>query len=205
MGAPLQFHAASRPSYVKAETETETEVDDNSIAVTEEVVTEQEIPEEKKMDDLYGYLKSFAVDNGVLNGDYCHYSKSADNYGGYSSETFSLYYWGDTDTVEFCLHSVLDETYSINFYLYIPKTYTGNYEYLTSYYFRSNGAPLYEARGVIESGKFTKKYPLSCTEYIGSTDVQTEFMEMSRQGICDLLDCLRAFTSVENIEYSFCE
>ena len=183
--------------------EVETEVSDNSIDETVEVVTEEQIPDEKNMDDLYGYLKSFVVDNGVLNGDYCYYSKSADNYGGYSSERFSLYYWGDTDTVEFCLHSVLDDTYSINFYLYIPKTYTGNYEYKTSYYFRDTGEPLYEARGIIEADKFTKKYPLICTEYFGSTDVQNEFMEMSRQGMCDLLDCLREFTSVENLEYSF--
>lgn len=44
--------------------------------------------------DIYGYLKDFVVENGTLNGDYCYYSKSADNYGGYISEDFSLFYWG---------------------------------------------------------------------------------------------------------------
>lgn len=167
---------------------------------TEEVV---ETPASSKEIDLYGYLKDFVVQNGTLNGDYCYYSKSADNYGGYAEEDFSLYYWGDTDKIEFCLHSVLDETFSINFYLYVPKKHTGNYEYISSYYYRDNGEPLYEARGVIKGGEFTKNYPLNCDSYYGSADVQNEFMEMSRQGICDAIECLKNFVRVEKLEYSF--
>ena len=163
------------------------------------------IPENSREMDLYGYLKDFVVQNGTLNGDYCYYTKSADNYGGYASENFSLYYWGDTDTIEFCLHSVLDETFSINFYLLVPKTQTGNYEYISSYYFRDNGEPLYEARGTIEAGKFTVNYPLTCTKYIGPAEAQNDFMEISRQGICDLIDCLEDFITVENLEYSFAD
>jgi len=153
--------------------------------------------------DIYGYLKDFVVENGTLNGDYCYYSKSADNYGGYISEDFSLFYWGDTDTVEFCLHSVLDDEFSINFYLRVPKTHTGTYKYISSYYYRDTGEPLYEARGTIEAGKFTKKYPLTCSDYTGSSNQQDEFMEMSRVGICDLLECLENFIKVEHIKYSF--
>ena len=162
-----------------------------------------ETPNTNTTKDIYGYLKNFVIQNGTINGDYCYYSKTADNYGGYSSEDFSLYYWGDTEKIEFCLHSVLDNTFSINFYLYVPKNHTGNYEYISSYYYRENGEPLYEAKGTIVAGEFTNNYPLNCTRYIGSTDKQNEFMEMSRQGICDLIDCLEEFIIVEKIEYSF--
>lgn len=162
-----------------------------------------ETPASSKEIDLYGYLKDFVVQNGTLNGDYCYYSKSADNYGGYADEDFTLYYWGDTDTVEFSLHSTLDDTFSISFYLLIPKSHTASYEYISSYYYRDNGEPLYEAKGTIDAEKFTKSYPLTCSKYIGSADAQNDFMEMSRQGICDLIDCLKNFITAENLEYSF--
>lgn len=153
--------------------------------------------------DIYGYLMDFVIQNGTINGDYCYYSKSADHYGGYGSDDFSLYYWGDTETIEFCLHSVIDETFSINFYILVPKTHTGEYEYISSYYYRDTGKPLYEARGAIMAGEFTDSYPLNCVDYIGSTDKQNEFMEISRQGVCDLIACLKEFINVENIDYSF--
>ena len=160
-------------------------------------------PPQAKPKDIYGYLKNFVIQNGTVNGDYCYYSDTADNYGGYASERFSLYYWADTEKIEFCLHSVLSETFSINFYIYVPKTHTGRYTYISSYYYRDTGASLYEATGTIVASEFTKNYPLPCSRYIGSTDKQNEFMEMSRQGICDLLDCLENFLEVENMEYSF--
>ena len=153
--------------------------------------------------DIFGYLKEFVIENGTINGDYCYYSKSANNYGGYASESFSLYYWGDTNKIEFCLHSVIDDTFSINFYLYVPEEHNGKYEYVSSYYYRDTGEALYEARGTITAKNFTDNYPLNCTKYIGSTDYQNTFMEMSRQGICDLIDCLEGFIRVENIKYSF--
>lgn len=53
------------------------------------------------------------------------------------------------------------------------------------------------------AGEFTNKYPLNCTKYIGSTDKQNEFMEISREGICDLIACLEKFIEVEKIKYSF--
>ncbi len=158
-----------------------------------------------KSDRIYAYFKKFAIDNGVVNGDYSAYSKPADNYGGYSGEDFSLSYWGDTDTVEFCLHSVLNETFSINFYLRIPKEYTGEYTYISSYYYRSNGSPLYEAKGTIRADEFTDAHPLYCEKYIGNVDDQNSFMEMSREGICDLLRCLKSFLNVENTEFTFAD
>ena len=153
--------------------------------------------------DIFGYLKTFVIENGTINGDYCYYSKSADNYGGYASESFSLYYWGDTNKIEFCLHSVIDETFSINFYLYVPENHSGKYEYISSYYYRDTGEALYEARGTITAKEFTDNYPLNCTKYFGSTEDQNTFMEMSRQGICDLIGCLEKFIEVEDIKYSF--
>ncbi len=160
-------------------------------------------PPQNKPKDIYGYLKNFVIQNGTVNGDYCYYSNTADNYGGYASERFSLYYWADTEKIEFCLHSVLNDTYSINFYIYVPKTHTGKYTYITSYYYRDTGVSRYEATGTIVASDFTKNYPLPCSSYTGSTDMQNEFMEMSRQGICDLLSCLERFLEVENMEYSF--
>ena len=162
-------------------------------------------PPEADVKNLYSYLKNFVIENGIINGDYCYYSKSANNYGGYASESFSLYYWGDTDTVEFSLHSVLDDTFSICFYLRIPKSYSGKYEYISSYYFRDTGEPLFEAKGTITASEFTQNYPLNCSKYTGSADQQNDFMEMSRQGICDLLSCLKEFTKVEKLDYSFAD
>ncbi len=176
---------------------------EQSVVTSGKKTSTSETPKTDTKKDLFGYLKNFVIQNGTINGDYCYYSKPADNYGGYASEDFSLYYWGDTDKIEFCLHSVLDETFSINFYIYVPKSHTGNYEYITSYYYRDTGESLYEARGTIEAASFTKNYPLNCKKYIGSTDNQNDFMEMSRQGICDLIDCLEQFISVEDLDYSF--
>ncbi|MBR2021214.1 MAG: helix-turn-helix transcriptional regulator [Clostridia bacterium] len=182
---------------------TDSNQDKGQTTVPEKTETVAETPNKDAEKNIFDYLKNFVIQNGTVNGDYCYYSKSADNYGGYESESFSLYYWGDTDKIEFCLHSVLDETFSINFYIYVPKRHTGDYKYISSYYFRDTGEPLYEAEGVIKGAQFTKSYPLNCDEYYGSTEVQDEFMEMSRQGICDLIDCLKNFIEVENLEYSF--
>ncbi len=182
---------------------TEDEIDPSDSASEPTNPTSPSKPPETNVQNLYAYLKDFVIQNGTINGDYCYYSKSADTYGGYASEYFSLYYWGDTDKVEFCLHSVLDDTFSINFYLYVPQRFTGEYEYISSYYYRDTGEPLYEAKGTINASEFTENYPLNCSKYIGSTAQQNTFMEMSRQGVCDLLNCLREFTVVEKLAYSF--
>ena len=158
---------------------------------------------EKNSEDIFGYLKDFTVKYGTINGDYSYYSNTADNYGGNPADDFSLYYWGDTDTIEFCLHRVIDDTFSINFYLLVPKTNTGEYKYISSHYYRDNGEPLYEAKGTIKASDFTKNYPLTCTEYIGATEHQNEFMETSRIGICEAISCLEKFAQVEKLEYSF--
>ncbi len=152
---------------------------------------------------MYNYFKDWVINNGTLKGDYVCYSKSADTYGGYSEEDFSLYYWADTKQIEFCLHSVLDAEYSINFYIYVPQKYSGNYEYITSYYYRKTGESVCESKGIIEAKTFTKKHPLDSNKYIGPSSLQNDFMEMSRQGICDALDCLKQFLQKEQIGYTF--
>ncbi len=161
------------------------------------------VPASEPKVDLYEALKSFVVNNGTLNGDYCYYSNYASVYGGSYDDDFALYYWGDTDTVEFSLHSVLDDTYSICYYLRVPKTFNGEYEYISSYYYRSDGASVLEAKGTISASDFTTNYPLRSTKYIGSSDLQNQFMETSRLGICSLIKCLKNFMSIENTGCSF--
>jgi hypothetical protein len=189
------------PETSPAETEADTNNPQTTVSTTANNTPETTPVETEK--DIFGYLKKFVIENGTVNGDYCYYSKSADNYGGYASEKFSLYYWGDTNKIEFCLHSVINETFSINFYLYVPENHSGKYEYISSYYYRDTGEPLYEARGTITAEEFTDNYPLNCTKYFGSTENQNTFMETSRQGVCDLIGCLERFIEVENIKYSF--
>ena len=155
--------------------------------------------------DLYGYLKNFVIQNGKTKGDMASYSKSADNYGGYASDDFDLWYWGDTDTVEFCLHTVIDDTYSINVYIRVPKTYTGQYVYISSYYYRATGDAVYEAKGSIDAAEFTSNYPLKCTSYTGPSEDQDWFMELSRQGVCEALKLLKNFTKTEHLDYSFAD
>ena len=182
-------------------TETSTVSNTQTTAPAENNSSEADAVENKK--DIFGYLKEFVIENGTINGDYCYYSKSADHYGGYADEDFSLYYWGDTNKIEFCLHSVIDDTFSMNFYLYVPENHNGKYEYVSSYYYRDTGESLYEARGTITAKEFTDNYPLNCTKYIGSTENQNAFMETSRRGVCDLIGCLEKFIEVEDLAYSF--
>ena len=153
--------------------------------------------------DLFEYYKNLAIKMGRLNGDYTIYQVSSDKYGGRSSEYFSLSYWGDSDMVEFCLHCPLDDTFSINFYLRMRGGYNGKYEYSSSRYYRDDGTSKRSAYGTIDPAIFSDHYPLNCSEYYGPTDGQNEFMEESRVGICDLIDCIKKFTEVEKTERGF--
>lgn len=159
----------------------------------------------KDTKDLYGYLKNYVIQNGKTKGDMASYSKSADNYGGYASDDFTLWYWGDTDTVEFCLHTVIDDTFSINIYIRVPKVYSGQYVYISSYYYRDTGSAVYEAKGSINAAEFTTNYPLKCTSYNGPSEDQDWFMELSRQGVCEALKLLKGFTKTEHLDYSFAD
>lgn len=154
------------------------------------------------IDGLYANLKAWVLKNGTVCGDYVSFSKTADTYGGYENEYFSLYYWNDTEKLEFSLHCPLNDTYSHNFYIYIPKKYTGNYEYVSSYYYRDTGVSKYESVGYVEAAVFTKSYPLKSTSYYGAADRQSSFLEESRVGVCDALVCLDGFLRSNNIGYT---
>ncbi len=153
--------------------------------------------------DLFTYCKNFAIEHGELNGDYCMYQQPATRYGGFDNEYFSISYWTDSDMVEFCLHCPLDETLSHNFYLRMRGGYDGQYEYVSSKYYRDNGESLRYAMGHIDPSVFSDSYPIPCEVYEGKADGQTEFMEQSRVGICDLIECLENFVIIEKMECDF--
>ena len=158
-------------------------------------------PEEKF--DLFTYCRDFAIRIGRVNGDYTIYQQPASLYGGYSGEYFSISYWNNSNMVEFCLHCPLDDTQSINFYLRMRGGYGGKYEYAVSKYYRSSGTGFRDAYGYIDPAVFSENYPLNCTEYVGNTDGQTEFMEEARVGMCDLIKLLREFVRAENMGCDF--
>ena len=160
-------------------------------------------PQESTALDLFTYCKEFAIEKGALSGDHCLYQQPSVLYGGYEGEYFSISYWGDSDMVEFCLHCPLSDTQSINFYLRMRGGYDGQYEYLTSKYYRSDGTSIRYATGYIDPATFTDHYPLSCDYYEGGADGQDDYMEESRVGMCDLIRCLKQFVTVEGMACQF--
>lgn len=155
--------------------------------------------------DLFAYCKNFAVKIGTLNGDYSIYQQEATKYGGNPNEYFSISYWADSNMVEFCLHCPLSDTQSENFYLRMRGGYNKSYEYLTSKYYRDTGVSIRSASGTIDPATFYDGYPINCNSYLGSTTGQTEFMEESRVGMCDLIRCLKQFVTVEKMDCSFAD
>lgn len=153
--------------------------------------------------DLFTYCKKFAIQKGNVNGDYCIYQQPSSKYGGYDNEYFSISYWSDSNMVEFCLHCPLSDTQSHNFYLRMRGGYNHKYEYASSKYYRDTGESLRFANGYIDPAVFSANYPIPCDVYEGSADGQTEFMEQSRVGICDLIQCLKQFVAVEKMECDF--
>ncbi len=202
-------------SDIEEPTETATPVDTEDTAPpvasdTEEptdttVPTTTETPSvvDTKPFDLFSYCKSFAIEIGRLNGDYCIYQQPATKYGGYPNEYFSISYWADSDMVEFCLHCPLDETTSHNFYLRMRGGYNKTYEYLSSKYYRDTGVGFRDAMGYIDPAVFSDHYPISCDLYEGSANGQDQFMEDTRIGICDLIRCLKNFVTVEQMDCDF--
>lgn len=153
--------------------------------------------------DLFSYCKDFAINKGTLNGDFTFYQQDAKKYGGYDNEYFSISYWADSNMVEFALHCPLSDTQSINFYLRMRGEYNKKYEYLSSKYYRDTGESIRYATGYIDPNEFYDGYPISCDLYEGSADGQNQFMEETRVGICDLINCLKKFVEVEKMECEF--
>lgn len=157
---------------------------------------------QKDPEKLYAELKNWVVENGTVNGDYVMYWTSADKYGGYEVDGFDLTYWSGSENLVFCLNSKVDDNYAVSFFVYVPRDHTGNYEYATSYYLRSTGEHIYYATGVINGADFTKNSPLKADEYIGPVEVENDFKELSRVGICAALDCIKGFLEKENTGYT---
>lgn len=84
----------------------------------------------------------------------------------------------------------------------LPKTYNGEYEYISSYYYRDTGAPKYESSGTIEAAEFTENYPLKSAKYYGASEKQNSFLEDSRVGVYDTVSCLKQFLEKENTGYT---
>lgn len=164
-------------------------------------------PAPAKTKDLFGALKTFTLNNGSTGGSTTAFIRSSDHYGGYAEENFSVMYYSSSDEIVFCLHSELDSTYCINYYLMIPKTYSGRYEYISSYNYISSGVEIYGAYGTINASDFTSNSPLPCSNFVGSSDVmfQEEFMEISRTGMCRLLNCAKNFLARESVGYSLAD
>lgn len=152
--------------------------------------------------NLYSDLKNWIVKNGTTNGDHVYFLKSADNYGGSAGHSFSVTYWGDTDTIEVSLLSVLDDEYSIRYFIEVPKKYTGKYEYTASYYCRATGETEMEACGTIDSATFTHRSPIENSAYYGDKSLQNDFMELARLGACSVLDCFEEFLIKEKTGYT---
>lgn len=152
---------------------------------------------------LYATLKAYVIAHGSTKGDYSVMKAYASTYGGNYEDDFNLWYWGDTDTVEFSLHVGIDSETALAVYLQIPKTPNGSYTYISSYYYRSDGYPICEAKGSIPAATFTRSYPLTSKSYTGDKSAQTEFMELSRKELCELLDCMKSFLAKNKTGYSF--
>lgn len=199
--------SATSKSTTVSTTQTELTTTASKVTTTKATTTEaeeiEEIIDDRADFDLFEYCRDFAIQVGNLYGDYCIYQQPSTRYGGYDNEYFSISFWNDSNMVEFCLHCPLSETQSINFYLRMRGGYNGKYEYLTSKYYRDTGSSFRSATGYIDPSVFSTKYPISCDSYDGSLDGQTEFMEESRVGICDLIYCLKNFIAVENMDCNF--
>ncbi len=195
---------ASDASYVVSSAESTDSVDEGTVSDSEADASDviSSVSDEVAF-DLFTYCKDFAIQIGVLNGDYCIYQQPSSKYGGYDGEYFSISYWADSNMVEFCLHCPLDEATSHNFYLRMRGGYNGKYEYTSSKYYRDTGESFRYATGYIDPSIFYDGYPIGCDVYEGDIDGQDQFMEDSRVGICDLIRCLKQFTAVENMDCDF--
>lgn len=199
--ASEQEEESEEVSEEESANETESQIESRAESKTES--KQESKAASADLSKLYSTLKSYVINHGKTNGDYTVMTAYASEYGGDYEKDFSLWYWGDTDTVEFSIHETIDSTFAMNVYLQIPKSPNGKYHYIASYYYRSSGAPVMEAEGNITASSFTRNYPLSASQYTGSTADQTEFMEHSRQNLCELLDCMKSFLKKNNTGYTF--
>ena len=149
--------------------------------------------------DLYGTIKKVIFKLGETSGDCCMINKTAPTYGGEPGDNFSVTYWASDDEISVCMTYALDETYCLNTYLFIPKKYSGKYEYISSYNYIDGGQSVYEASGTVNASSFTKKTPLPAESLNCPSDVSPDFTELCRQSMCSLIGCMKNFLKKENV------
>ena len=150
--------------------------------------------------NFYADLKAFVMKNGEVSGDTVYFIRSSDLYGGSASENFDLFYYSDSGKISFCLYCPVDADHVLNIYVDVPSSGTA-YPYLVSYCYQS-GESITNAEGTIPAGEFTTNYPLPCSYYYGDNASRPTFLETSRQGVCDLLSCVKNFLKAEGLGYS---
>ena len=150
--------------------------------------------------NAYADLKAFVMKNGEVSGDTVYFIRPSEIYGGMAGGNFNIFYYADSGKISFCLHCPMDADHILNIYVDVPSTGT-EYTYLTSYCYLS-GESLLNANGIIPTGEFTTNYPLPCSYYYGDNASRPTFLELSRQGVCDLLSCVNNFLQAEGFGYS---
>lgn len=153
--------------------------------------------------DLFACCKEFAIQKGHLNGDYTVYRQPASLYGGSKNDYIEISYWAGYNKVMISLYRPLNATESYAVDLIMRGGFNGTYEFVSSQYYRSSGENFLKASGTIDPATFSENYPLSSNQYQGDLNKQTEFLEYSRVGMCDLIRCLKQFVTVENMDCDF--
>lgn len=151
--------------------------------------------------DLYGYLKRYVETFGGRGWDYSIIERTADLYGGNRDDDFQLAYWSLSDSVEFGLHRVTDDTFCVDFYLTVPKHPSVYYDFSVYCSYRSDGSVTSELEGTIDASRFTESSPLTVSRYVGAEEDRDDLTETGRSGICELIGCIGQFLITEGLEY----
>lgn len=149
---------------------------------------------------LYDIMKSWVLEHGTVNGDYTAYTVSASQYGGPSDLYLMLFFFDGR--VYFTLYPRADVERSFSATIYVPQSFSGNYDYSSSYADVDSNSTICMNTGTLIGKEFTRNYPLDSQNYIGpgnDYEMQNIFLELSREYICDLLDCIGRFLEQENL------
>lgn len=122
-------------------------------------------------DHAYDYLMLWTKENGNASGAYTAFEYQSGDY------TYTLSYSAQYD----------------NLYISCYGSYKGNFIhyalFLDTYFYGCTFDTL-KMYGYITPRTFTANTPITYTEYIGSSNVEPDMAELSRVGVCDLIDWL---------------
>lgn len=148
---------------------------------------------------LHDLLKNWVLEHGSVSGNNVAYYESANKFGGPDNSNFMLFYLNSGNgSLDFSLHTPVDADYSFSASIYIPQDFSGNYTYIASYYHGETSTAICQSIGTLNGKDFTRNYPLNSSSYEGPMD-QNTFLELSREYICSLLDCIGRFLEQENL------